>query len=98
MIGLKIKQNKTYSTPMQAESEKLGGVSLCGLPDANVALRNALELLKIADKLLNEAMDCINHVDYYYVYYAIKDREDMLRDIIKDVRKIIKKYFDSDVK
>jgi len=77
-------------------SEELGGVTLCGLPDANNALRKALELLKNADKLMNEAVNCINHVDYYNVYYAIKDREDMLRDIIKDVEKILKKYFDGD--
>ena len=79
-------------------SEELSGVTLCGLPDANNALRKALELLKNADKLLNEAMDCINHEDYYYAYYAIKDREDTLRDIIKDLEKVAKKYFGGDVK
>ncbi len=79
-------------------SEELGGVTLCGLPDANNALRKALELLKNADEMLNEAMNCINHEDYYYAYYAIKDREDTLRDIIKDLEKVVKKYFGGDGK
>ena len=79
-------------------SEELGGVTLCGLPDANYALRKALELLKNANELLNEAMNCINHEDYYYAYYAIKDREETLRDIIKDLEKVVKKYFSGDEK
>jgi hypothetical protein len=78
-------------------SEELGGVTLCGLPDANNALRKALELLKNADELLNEAMDCIHGWDYYYAYYAIKDREDTLRNIIRDIERVMKKYFDGDV-
>jgi len=79
-------------------SEELSGVSLCGLPDVNNAVRKALELLKNADKLLNEAMDCINDWDYYNVYKDIRDAEDMLSDIIKDMERIVKKYFDGDGK
>jgi len=98
LLGLRLMFMTHANAKGDSMSEELGGVTLCGLPDANNALRKALELLKNVDELLNEAMDCINHEDYYYAYYAIKDREDTLRDIIKDLEKVVKKYFGGDVK
>ena len=92
-LGLKLEFMTHVNARGDGMSEEIRGVTLCGLPDANNALRKALELLKIAVKLLNEVMDCINHVDYYHVCYAVKDSEELLRDIIKDVEKILKKYF-----
>ena len=98
LLGLRLMFMTHANAKGDSMSEELGGVTLCGLPDANNALRKALELLKNADKLLNEAMDCINDWDYYDAFEIIRYNEDVLGDIIKDLEKVVKKYFGGDVK